>query len=193
MGNVKQSAKGDNISQTVIENAYLLDSAKDVLTKSEVAELLDLFWDIDRSELSGYDVSTLPSEVLEKLSHNNAMRYKALFENHALDYVVIEQVMGQYANSESIVCCVRDYYIKAAVIDQNGEIVIDDGNKCLDIVFSTIKNHILSSENYNKELSDQKLESFCYGLLQYCVCRCKVLEPISEHMMQMNEAQSVAS
>lgn len=193
MKDIKQAIRGDNNTQNIIENAYFLESSNDVLTKSEVAELLDLFWSIDRSKLPDYDVSNLPSEILEKLSYNNAIRYKVLFENHALDYIVIEQMMGQYINGQSIVCFIRDYYIKAAVFNKNGEIVIDDGDKCLDIIFSNMKNHILNSENYNKELSIQKLESFCYGLLQYCICRCKVLEPVPEYVIDIKEASGVTS
>lgn len=141
-----------------------------------------MFWSIEQSKSAGYDVSKLPHSVLAKLDYNNAMRYKPLFENHTIDYVAIEQVMKGYINGQSIVCAVRDYYIKAAIIDSKGDIVIcDEGDKCLDAVFTNIKNDILTSSNFDRELiSEQKVESFCYGLLQYCISRCKVLESVPE-------------
>lgn len=196
MSEIRQSIKGNNNVQSItnIENAYILNSSNETLTKSEVSELLDLFWSIDRDELPEYDVSKLPSGVLEKLAYNNAMRYKVHFENHALDYAVIEQVMGQYTNSQSIVCFVRDYYIKSGIVNEKGDIMMDDGNSCLDFVFSKIKNHILNSENFSKkQITDQKLESFCYGLLQYCISRCKVLENVPRLNQSMKVLDNAAS
>lgn len=196
MTRIEQSAKGNNITQENfnIENAYFLDVSSDALTKSEVSELLDLFWSIDSHKLPAYDVTRLPSEIIEKLSHNGAMRYKAHFENHALDYIVIEQVMEQYANSQSIVCFVRDYYLKSVIYDERGRIVVDDGDACLDFVFAKIKSHILNSDNFNSEkITDQKLESFCYGLLQYCISRCKVLESAAGFERNTKAADNVTS
>ncbi|WP_367248327.1 hypothetical protein [Trueperella pyogenes] len=107
MPNEKQFIRGDGNYQVAGDNnnvgitTYVIQPQQ-TLTHSLIHDLLDVVYSLPPSTDNSYSLRN-PAQIHTKLRFNNAPRYTSIIDNHVDDYVRVDEVMKDYANSEDIV------------------------------------------------------------------------------------------
>ncbi len=176
---VSQTARGDCNVQIVGDNNNSITNFIDIgqvsLTHSLIYELLGFIYSAPSPVNDDYSFKD-PAEMHDKLRYNNARRYISIIDNHSDDYARLCDVIKDYANSEDIVKKLRDMFLRVAGVDDNGELIVADGDSQLDQIEERLVGIIVSDARYDAEMYPiEKVEQFCIALMAYGVSVCKVL------------------
>lgn len=168
---------GDNNTQNIMVRL----GVKDGLTHSVVHDLLALVYNgplCADSELS----LDAPIGINEKLRFNNASKYMNVIRNHSGDYAMVRDAIREFPDSEKIIKKLGDLFYDVAEYDDNGELVVGNGDAQLDAIKERLVDSLLHDMDYDAHThSLEDVESFCIALVTCGVARCIVLvKPESE-------------
>lgn len=168
---------GDNNTQNIMVRL----GVKDGLTHSVVHDLLALVYNgplCADSELS----LDAPIGINEKLRFNNANKYMNVIRNHSGDYAMVRDAIREFPDSEKIIKKLGDLFYDVAEYDDNGELVVGNGDAQLDAIKERLVDSLLHDMDYDAHThSLEDVESFCIALVTCGVARCIVLvKPESE-------------
>ncbi len=162
---------GDNNTQNIMVRL----GGRDGLTHSVVHDLLALVYNgplCAESELS----LDAPINMNEKLRFNNASKYLNVIRNHSGDYVMVRNAIREFPDSEKIIKKLGDLFYDVADYDDNGELVVGNGDAQLDTIKGRLVDVLLHDMDYDAHNhSTEDVESFCIALVAYGVSRCIVL------------------
>lgn len=168
---------GDNNTQ----NIMLRLGVKDGLTHSVVHDLLALVY--NGPLCAGSELSLdAPIGINEKLRFNNANKYMNVICNHSGDYAMVRDAIREFPDSEKIIKKLGDLFYDVAEYDDNGELVVGNGDAQLDAIKERLVDSLLHDMDYDAHThSLEDVESFCIALVTCGVARCIVLvKPESE-------------
>lgn len=168
---------GDNNTQ----NIMLRLGVKDGLTHSVVHDLLALVY--NGPLCAGSELSLdAPIGINEKLRFNNANKYMNVIRNHSGDYAMVRDAIREFPDSEKIIKKLGDLFYDVAEYDDNGELVVGNGDAQLDAIKERLVDSLLHDMDYDAHThSLEDVESFCIALVTCGVARCIVLvKPESE-------------
>lgn len=168
---------GDNNTQNIMVRL----GVKDGLTHSVVHDLLALVYNgplCADSELS----LDAPIGINEKLRFNNASKYMNVIRNHSGDFAMVRDAIREFPDSEKIIKKLGDLFYDVAEYDDNGELVVGNGDAQLDAIKERLVDSLLHDMDYDAHThSLEDVESFCIALVTCGVARCIVLvKPESE-------------
>lgn len=181
MSGNRASARGDKNVQTfgdhtIVNSTVVLQASQMALTHSLIHELLDVVYSLPESANDSFSLQS-PAPMRDKLKFNNAHRYMRIIDNHAEDYGRVDEVMKDYPNSEDIVKKLRDMFLAIAVVDDEGNPCVGDGDAQLDQIKQALITTITSDVQFDASAHPlEKIEQFCIALIAYGVSKCKILE-----------------
>lgn len=162
---------GDNNTQNIMVRL----GGREGLTHSVVHDLLALVYNgplCADSELS----LDAPISMNEKLRFNNASKYMNVIRNHSGDFAMVRDAIREFPDSEKIIKKLGDLFYDVANYDDDGELVVGNGDAQLDAIKERLVNALLHDMDYDARAhSMEDVESFCIALVAYGVSRCIVL------------------
>lgn len=178
----RQIAKGSGNKQfigngnTTVDNIYCLLTKPCVLTESLIYSLLQIVYDVSTNPTGDYPLEA-PRPMLEKLSFNNAPRYRVLINEHSEDYARLDGVIKDFPDSERIVLKLRTMFVDVVdEFDKDGNPAVGNGDEQLKKIQTQLVEIILSDRRFDAEAYPIELvEQFCVALIAYGVASCKVL------------------
>lgn len=173
LGNSNVQALGNN---NVIGSTIIFQASTAALTHSFIHDLLDIVYSLPESPDDSYSLQG-PAPMRDKLKFNNAYRYMRIIDNHAEDFARVDEVMKDYPNSEDIVKKLRDLFLSVAVVDEEGNPCVGDGDAQLDKIKQQLIVTITTDSQFDAAAHPlEKIEQFCIALIAYGVSKCKILE-----------------
>ncbi|VDN34280.1 unnamed protein product [Cylicostephanus goldi] len=174
------SAGGDGNAQVVGDNNTVTNNITIIMSEaflppSLVRDLLDVVHSLPKSSNTQYSLE-MPALMQNKLKFNNAPRYMRRIKNHSNDYACVDEVMKDYANSETIITTLHDMFIDVASLDDDGNLRVDNGDEQLqqmeDELFKII---VQDSRSREKEYPQEKIRHFCIALIACGISKCEIL------------------
>lgn len=180
MSGDKQFIRGADNTQIIgnnnCVNKTMVIANQQPLTHSLIHELLDIVYSLPDSEDDSYPLRN-PVQIRTKLLSNDARRYISIIDNHVEEYVRVDHVMKDYANSEVIVKKLRDMFLKVAEFDKKGKPRLGNGDSQLDKIASSLFETIVTDSKFEANRHPREnIEHFCIALVAYGVSKCKILE-----------------
>lgn len=162
---------GDNNTQNIMVRL----GGREGLTHSVVHDLLALVYNgplRPDAELS----LDAPIRMNEKLRFNNASKYMNVIRNHSGDYAMVHYAMREFPDSEKIIKKLGDLFYDVADYDDDGELVVGNGDAQLDAIKDRLVDALMHDMEYDAHIhTTEDVESFCIALVACGVSRCIVL------------------
>ncbi|WP_193025113.1 hypothetical protein [Corynebacterium casei] len=186
-----QSIKGDNNRQHFDESVNYFIGKSSLPQKTIIHDLLVMvhkLGDGDDSESDAYDL-TPPSQVEEKLRHNNVLRFRKILLGTAIASYRMEEVISDFSKSEQLVKTVSNLYQRVAIdlafvpgaLETEGAVIIN-GDIVLSEMESRIKERLIADPDFRAgNYYSEYVDDFVLSLIYYCLERCKVLERPQEN------------
>lgn len=162
---------GDNNTQNIMVGF----GGREGLTHSVVHDLLALVYNVPLCAESELSLDT-PISMNEKLRFNNASKYMNVIRNHSGDYAMVRDAIREFPDSEKIIKKLGDLFYDVADFDDDGELVVGNGDVQLDSIKERLVDALLHDMDYDAHThSMEDVESFCIALVACGVSRCIVL------------------
>lgn len=162
---------GDNNTQNIMVRL----GGREGLTHSVVHDLLALVYNGPLCAESELSLDT-PISMNEKIRFNNANKYMNVIRNHSGDYAMVSDAIREFPDSEKIIKKLGDLFYDVADFDDDGELVVGNGDAQLDAIKERLVNALLRDMDYDAHThSIEDVESFCIALVACGVSRCIVL------------------
>lgn len=144
------------------------------LTPSAVCELLELF---RKCDVVGRELDmNAPMPIDDKLEFNNVKRYTPIFRIHSPEYQTISQAIQDMAHGEDIIKKLATLFYEHCEYDGQKPKVSNNGDLVIDVIKKKLIELIEGSSNFNREETTQEcVERFVIGLIEYGVHECKIL------------------
>ncbi|WP_270767782.1 hypothetical protein ACGIJG_09420 [Lacticaseibacillus rhamnosus] len=179
MGNIKQLAKGDEIVQqngiNNFNNSQISLELPEVLTKSDVAKLLELTLDSGKHNVKLPD--SLPAEFDVKLTYNNIVRYKPLFmqATNQDQMFTIMAVIEDLPDSTPLVERLYELFLDNAEFD-GAKMVVSDGDQQVKLIGESLLESLRLDPGFaDLDISIEKARIYVRALISYGIMKCKIL------------------
>ena len=145
------------------------------LTHSLIQELLDIVYYSANTNKTSFSLKD-PAEMHQKLSFNNAKRWIEKIDNRADDYSKVDSEIKEYPDSEKIIKELYDKFINVSQRDEDGCMMVGDGDAQLDEINEELRQLIINDERYNPyKHTVEDVNAFSIALIACGVSRCKIL------------------
>lgn len=120
-----------------------------------------------------------PAELNQKLIYNKAFSFKKIFLDYSIYYDDFEKTIELFENSEKIIIRIHTIFLgkDIANYDNNGNIIVADGDQQLNLIYDRIIEIIKNDPDFknNESITDEDLVAFVYSLMMYTTSKCKIL------------------
>lgn len=174
----RQQINGDNNTVIAGNSNTVVNVLKPVLSKSEIAELLNVVKNLSRNENVEQQIH-MPKGLDEKLRFNNVKNWKAIFDEDCPDYDDVTTVMESFPASSDIMS-----YLHSLFCMRESEFVVE-GEIQGDELLTRLHEKLVGEIKESKEIRDKSgsgmkysigaISSFVSSLLKRAVVVCKVL------------------
>lgn len=181
MASDKQVAKSDVGNQVqgndnfVGNELNLYMGPQHLLTRTVAYNLLEIIYDAPVPAENDFPFDDLVP-MWDKLHFNHAPRYKAYIDNHASYYARVESEIKQFPDSELIIRKLADMFTRVANFDDNGNLVVGNGDEQLDAIKDELTTAIVQDPRFDQEKYPiEVIEEFCIALIACGIASCKIL------------------
>jgi hypothetical protein len=117
-----------------------------------------------------------PAELKAKLQFNNSRRYIRLFKEGLDNYILLDEVLEEFTDSQRVVENIKKIFMVHTPIDAEGNPTVGNGDECLKKMHDDIKERIARDPDFlSSQIDDLELDKFIIALLQYGVMECQIL------------------
>ena len=174
-GNTTAKNSGNNSTQHIGDNNYYAQGPQK-LQKTHIYKLLELYSD-DNDESGPFDLTKLPSELEEKLSFNNVTNHRRLFRSLAREFQLIDKVLDDLPNSETIIKSLERKYCLLIPSEPNWRETPGAADEVLKKLADHVQNIVQNDPRFDTlDIEVETVEIFCTALVEVGVSKCKVLE-----------------
>lgn len=174
----RQQINGESNTVIAGNDNTVVNSPKPLLSKSEIAELLNVVKNLSPNENVEQQIY-MPEGLDEKLRFNNVKNWKAIFDEDCPDYVAVTKVMESFPASSDIMSYLHSLFrMRASEFEAEGEIQGDE-------LLTRLRDKLVDEIKESKEIRDESgsevkypngaISSFVSSLLKRAVVVCKVL------------------
>ena len=170
------SQKIGNNSSNNNQNIYITNIEQRSLVPTVIFRLLSCVKNFQQDSSSEFLLNK-PIVIKKKLQFNNARKYIRLFSERIDDYYLLDKVLkSEFCDSQSVVENIKFIFENSCDYNEEGEIIVDDGDRCLDKMHKDIKKRIVKDPEFStSHIDDLEIDKFICALLQYGVMECQVL------------------
>lgn len=166
---------GDNSSNNS-QNYYVTNIEQRPLVPTIIFKLLSYVKEFRQDDSSDFSLHQ-PASIKAKLQFNNVKKYIRLFSESIDDYYLLDKILkDEFLDSQKVVENIKIIFFNSCNYNIDGEIIIDDGDCCLDNMHKDIKERIVRDPEFiESHIDDLDIDKFVVALLQYGVMECQVL------------------
>ncbi|UUA87206.1 hypothetical protein [Corynebacterium pseudogenitalium] len=175
-GRISAKNSGNNSTQHFGDVIHYAVREPQKLQKTHIYKLLKLYSDAN-DESETFDLTNLPAELEEKLSFNNVTSHRRLFRSLAHEFQLVDQVLGDIENSETIIKSLERKYCLLLPSDPKWRETPGAADKILKELAEHIQETVQNDPRFDTlDIEVETVEMFCTALVEVGVSKCKVLE-----------------
>lgn len=165
-----------SFSSNNTQNLYITNIYQRNLIPSVVYDLLIFVKQFESEDKELFSIQK-PTQIREKLQFNNSKRYIKIFSEGINDYMLVAKVLKDaFPDSQKVVENIKYIFSLYTPVDELGNAIRGDGDKCLKDMHDEIKNRISQAPGFlGSNIDDLDLDKFVNALLQYGVIECQIL------------------
>lgn len=164
-----------NHSNNNIQNLYITSIEQRTLIPTVIFQLLK-YVEGFHSQNDEKFLLEQPAELKAKLQFNNSRRYIRLFKEGLDNYILLDEVLEEFTDSQRVVENIKNIFRVHTPIDAEGNPTVGNGDECLKKMHDDIKERIARDPDFlSSQIDDLELDKFIIALLQYGVMECQIL------------------